>query len=118
MKTMETTEEVSSDGMEKRVERRKCQRIAPFAREKPRVDGKKDLQICGGGRKSEKRLTLIVGKQSNGKSRLIRYQYYQASQLGSIPMAGVTNLVACLYATNTVTMIVGISFIGVSTNFP
>ena len=49
---------------------------------------------------------------------LIRYQYYQASQFGSIPMAAVTNLVACLYATNTVTMIVGISFIGVSTNFP
>src|ERR1039458_7187601 len=69
MKTMETTEEVSSDGMEKRVERRKCQRIAPFAREKLRVDGKKDLQICGAGRKSEKSPTLIVGKQSNVKSR-------------------------------------------------
>jgi hypothetical protein len=69
MKTMETTEEVSSHRVEKRVKRRNWQQIDPFAREKPRVDGKKDLQICGAGRKLEKRPTLIVGKQSNGKSR-------------------------------------------------
>jgi hypothetical protein len=43
MKTMETTEEVSSDGMEKRVERRNWQQIDPCAREKPRADWKKDL---------------------------------------------------------------------------
>ena len=51
---METTEEVSSDGMEKRVERRQGQRSAPFAREKPRVDWKKDLQVCGAGGESRK----------------------------------------------------------------
>jgi hypothetical protein len=35
MKTMETTEDVSLDGMEERVERRKSQRCAPFAGQKP-----------------------------------------------------------------------------------
>ena len=47
MKTMETTEEVSSHRVEKRVKRRNWQQIAPCAREKPRADWKKDLQICG-----------------------------------------------------------------------
>jgi hypothetical protein len=42
MKTMETMEAVSSDGMEKRVERRNWRQIAPCAREKPR-DAKKVL---------------------------------------------------------------------------
>ena len=37
MKTRETTEEMSSHGVEKRVERRKSQRSAPCAREKPRA---------------------------------------------------------------------------------
>jgi hypothetical protein len=41
MKTTETTEEVSSHGVEKHVERHKCQRSAPFAREKPRADWKR-----------------------------------------------------------------------------
>jgi hypothetical protein len=40
MKTTETTEEDSSDGIEKRVERRKYQRSAPFAGEKPGADWK------------------------------------------------------------------------------
>jgi hypothetical protein len=70
MKTMETTEEVSSHGVEKRVKRRKCQRSAPFVREKPRMDWKKDLRIFGVGGKSRKRATLVVGKKPNGKSRL------------------------------------------------
>jgi hypothetical protein len=43
MKTMETTEEVSSRGVEKHAERHKCQRSAPFAREKPRRYWKKGL---------------------------------------------------------------------------
>jgi hypothetical protein len=34
MKTMETTEAVSSDEMEKRAEKHKCQQSAPFARKK------------------------------------------------------------------------------------
>jgi hypothetical protein len=51
MKTIETTEEVSSDGMEKCVERRNWRQIVTCAREKTRVDWKKSLQICGAGRK-------------------------------------------------------------------
>jgi len=43
MKTMETTEELSSDGMEKRVERHNWRQIAPCAREKPRDANKKVL---------------------------------------------------------------------------
>ncbi|MGB8368794.1 MAG: hypothetical protein ACLPYZ_03105 [Limisphaerales bacterium] len=43
MKTMETTEEVSSDGMEKRVERHNWRQIGPCAREKPMADLKKVL---------------------------------------------------------------------------
>jgi len=54
VKTPETTEEVSSDGVEKRAERHKSQRSAPFAGEKPMADWKKDLQICGTGGKSRK----------------------------------------------------------------
>jgi hypothetical protein len=53
----------------KRAERHKCQRSAPFAREKPRADWKKELQTCGSGRKSRKGRMLVVGKKSNGKSR-------------------------------------------------
>jgi hypothetical protein len=54
VKTPETTQEVSSQGAENRVARHKCQRRAPFAREKRRVDWKKDLQICGAVRKLKK----------------------------------------------------------------
>ena len=43
MKTMETTEAVSSDGMEKCVERRNWRQIASCAREKPRDANKKVL---------------------------------------------------------------------------
>jgi hypothetical protein len=68
MKTTETTEEVSSDGMEKRVKRHKSQRSAPIAGEKPRVDWKMDLQNCGEGRKSRKIPTRVVGMKHNGKS--------------------------------------------------
>jgi hypothetical protein len=67
VKTPETTEEVSSDGMEKRVERCKSQRTAPFAREKPMVDLEKSLQLRGAGRKSRKRPARVVGKKPNGK---------------------------------------------------
>jgi hypothetical protein len=52
MKTTETTERVSSHGVEKRAERHKCQRSDSCAREKPRADWKKDLRTCGAGRKS------------------------------------------------------------------
>ena len=41
MKTTETTEEVTSDGMAKRANRRKRQRSAPIVREQRRVDWKK-----------------------------------------------------------------------------
>ena len=68
MKTIETTEEVSSDGMEKCVERRNWRQIVTCAREKTRVDWKKSLQICGAGRKSRKSSTMVVGKKPNGKS--------------------------------------------------
>ena len=63
MKTMETTEEVSSDGMEKRAERLKSERSAPFATENRGRIGKKikkDLPTCGAGTKSQKRTTLVV----------------------------------------------------------
>jgi hypothetical protein len=66
MKTTETTEEVSSRRVEKRAEMHKCQRNAPFAREKWRVDWKKGLQTGGEGRKSRKSPTLVVGKKPNG----------------------------------------------------
>jgi hypothetical protein len=70
VKTPETTEEVSSHGVEKRAERHKCQRRAPFAREKLKADWENGLQICGAGRKSRRRPTLVMGKKPNGKSRL------------------------------------------------
>ncbi len=67
---METTEAVSSYGVEKRVEKHECQRSAPFAREKPKVNRKRNLQICGAGRKSRKRPKLVVGKKPNGKCQM------------------------------------------------
>jgi hypothetical protein len=44
----------------------------PSAREKPRTEWKNDLRICGAGRKSRKRPTLVVGKNPNGKFQLIQ----------------------------------------------
>jgi hypothetical protein len=70
MKTTTSTEDVSSDGMEKCVKRRNWRQIVTCAREKPRVDWKKSLQICGAGRKSRKRPTPVVGKKPYGKSQL------------------------------------------------
>jgi len=43
MKPTVAAEEVSSHGVEKCAERHKCQRRAPFGREKPRADWKKGL---------------------------------------------------------------------------
>jgi hypothetical protein len=79
VKTPETTEEVSLHGVEKRVEWHKCQRSAPFAREKPRADWENGLQICGAGRKSQKRPTLVVGKNPNGKYR-VKYEESRQTQ--------------------------------------
>jgi hypothetical protein len=73
MKTMETTEDVSSYGVEKRVERHKSQRSAIVVREKPMADWKKDLQIFEAGRKSRKRPTLVVGRKPNGKCQFNVY---------------------------------------------
>jgi hypothetical protein len=70
MKTTETTVEVSSHGVKKRVKRRKSQLNTPCVREKSRADWKKALQICGVGRESRKRPTLVVGKKPNGKCRI------------------------------------------------
>jgi hypothetical protein len=50
---METTEEVSSNGMEKCVERHEWRQIGPFASEKPMADWKKVLAILW----SRKRIT-------------------------------------------------------------
>jgi hypothetical protein len=87
MKTMETMEAVSSDGMEKRVKRHKSQRSAPCAREKPGTDWKMTLQIVGAGRRSRKRPTLVVGKKPYGKSQIMgwcncfeKFPVHQAAQ--------------------------------------
>src|ERR1017187_7824744 len=37
------------------------------------LTGRIDLQSCGAGRKSRRRVTLVVGKKPNGKSRLTQY---------------------------------------------
>jgi hypothetical protein len=63
---------VSSHPGEKGLGRTKRHRKTPSAREKPRTDWEKDLQICGAGGKSRKRPTLVVGKNPNGKSQLKR----------------------------------------------
>ena len=55
VKTPETTEEVSSRGVEKRAERHKCQRNASFAREKPRADWKIRLANRWRGKKITKK---------------------------------------------------------------
>src|ERR1700677_1862046 len=54
----------------KRRERRYWRQIAPRAGEKPGADWKKDLQTCGAARESQKRPTLVVDKNPNGKSRM------------------------------------------------
>jgi hypothetical protein len=51
MKTTETTEEVSSHPEGKGIGSAKSHRNTPCVRENPRADRKKDLQICGAGRK-------------------------------------------------------------------
>jgi Regulator of chromosome condensation (RCC1) repeat len=65
--TPETTEQVSSHGVEKRFEGHQCQRIAPFAREQRTADWKNGLQTYGAGRESRKSPTLVVGKKPNGE---------------------------------------------------
>jgi hypothetical protein len=57
-------------GVENRVERGKMHRNTSCAREIPRADWKRDLQICGEGRESRRRPTLVVGKKPNGKYQL------------------------------------------------
>jgi hypothetical protein len=83
VKTTETTEEVSSHPGEKGHWSQKRHRNTPCAVEKQRVNWKKDLQICGPGKKSRKRPTLVVGKKPNGK-----YQFISA---------GKERLIACLH---------------------
>ena len=72
MKTMETTEEVSLHGVEKRGERSKKHRKTPSGREKPKTNWQNGLQICGEGSISRKRPTRVVGKNSNGKSQVMK----------------------------------------------
>jgi hypothetical protein len=72
MKTMTNTGEVSSGIIGKRVERWKWRQIAPCATEKPEMDGKIELQVCGVGGKSQKRFTLDVKMKPYGKSWLKR----------------------------------------------
>jgi hypothetical protein len=48
----------------------KGHRNTPCARVKRRADCKKDLQICGAGRKLRERPTLFVSKKPNGKSQV------------------------------------------------
>src|ERR1017187_7218775 len=71
MKTMETTGEVSSDGMEKCVERHNWRQIITCAREKPR-GLEKVLANLWSRRKLQKSSTLVVGKKPYGKSRFMR----------------------------------------------
>jgi muconolactone delta-isomerase len=52
------------------VEGRKRQRNTPSAREKRGADWNRDLQICGETRDSRKTPTRVVGRKSNGKSRI------------------------------------------------
>jgi hypothetical protein len=75
VKTPETTGEVSSHGVEKRVEWPKFQRRAPFAREKRRADWGRDLPICEAGRNARKWPTLVVGKKPNGKCQIRERTY-------------------------------------------
>jgi len=70
MKTMETTEEMSSDGMEKRVERRNWRQIAPCARKKPVADLKKVLVNPQTGRESRKIPALVAGRKPSWKCQL------------------------------------------------
>jgi NADH:ubiquinone oxidoreductase subunit len=71
MKTIKTTEEMSSHPGEKRAWEHKRASEHAFAREKPKTDWKNGLQICGEGTKSRKRPTPVVGKNPNGKYQLI-----------------------------------------------
>jgi hypothetical protein len=71
MKTMEITEEVYSHRVEKRVKRHKCQRSAPFTREKTIGGLEKGLANLWSRRKITKKAHATVDKKPNGKSRLI-----------------------------------------------
>jgi hypothetical protein len=64
MKTMETTEEMSSVGMEKRVERRNWRQIDPCAREKPMADWKKVLANLGSGKRITKKAYAGRGQET------------------------------------------------------
>jgi hypothetical protein len=64
MKTMASTEEVCSPGVEKRVERIKWPRIAPFAREKPRADWKKVLEYLWSRKKITKKAHAGRGQET------------------------------------------------------
>jgi hypothetical protein len=70
MNTTETTEEVSLHGAEKRVERPKVNEALPLPEKNGGRTGKKDLLICGAGRNSQKRPTLVVGKKPYGKCQI------------------------------------------------
>jgi hypothetical protein len=59
--------------VEGRVARSKKHRNTASARDKLSADRKTDLQICGAGRKSRKRLTLFVGRNPKGKYQLNNY---------------------------------------------
>jgi len=69
MKTTATTEAVSSDGMEKRVERRNWRQIAPCAGEKPWAKWKKGLANLWSRKRISKTPTRVAGKNPYGKSR-------------------------------------------------
>jgi len=44
----------------------------PSGREKPKTNWQNGLQICGEGSISRKRPTRVVGKNSNGKSQVMK----------------------------------------------
>jgi hypothetical protein len=71
MKTMETTEGVSLHPGENGLASQKNIETPPVP-EKNRGRTKKDLPICGAGRESQKRPTLVVGWKPYGKLQMIR----------------------------------------------
>lgn len=69
MKTTETTEEVSSHGVEKRVERHKVKE-ARLCQKKTEGGLEKDLQICGEERESRKKPTMVMARNQMGNFSL------------------------------------------------
>jgi hypothetical protein len=67
MKTMATTEEVSSHPAEKGHRSPKRHWNIPSAYESPKLDWEKGLQICESGEESQKRPTPVVGQKPYGK---------------------------------------------------